>query len=413
MIKSETCLLKNGVRLVMCEDKTKNKTFMQITVKYGGLNKKFKYDGVEYEIKPGTAHLLEHTLVENSIYGNLFDYLKEEYVTTNATTSPKTTSFYMDTVENAMRHLVELIKVVNITNFNDDVLNQTKKPVLEEIRRGQDRAYEEFNIASINTLLVNNTFINNLGSANDINSITSSELKFIHDVFYIPSNQTIAISGNFDIEEVKKLVTDTYNEINITNHEFEILDLHEENSISKDFVHIIKPDLDEIVRISFKVNISSFSPKDRVKLSFYGSYFLEYNFNDSSDIFKTIKKENLSPYSVGKSINMIYDDYLIISFSLYGNNVERFKTLVLDIINKKPFDEEMFNLMKKQSIIELINRNDHCSRMLSPFLSNVLEFNYYDIDRISDIEEFTKEEYMSFLNSLDFTNYSISIQTKE
>ena len=155
------------------------------------------------------------------------------------------------------------------------------------------------------------------------------------------------------------------------------------------------------------------TPKERVKLSFYSTFFLDYNFDDSSEIFKTIKKENLSPYSVNKSINIMYDDYVILSFTLYGNNVDRFKELVLDIMDKKPFDEEMFELMKKENTISLINRNDHCSRMLSPFVSNVVDFKYYDIDKLSDIEEFTKEDYQNMMNSLDFSHYTICVQTKE
>ena len=109
----------------------------------------------------------------------------------------------------------------------------------------------------------------------------------------------------------------------------------------------------------------------------------------------------------------MYDDYIILSFTLYGNNVDRFKELVLDIVNNKPFDNEMFELMKKENLINLINRNDHCSRMLSPFVSNVVDFKYYDVDKISDIEEFTKEDYENIINSLDFSHYTVCVQTKE
>lgn len=413
MTKCETCVLKNGIRLVLCEDQTKNRTFMEIIVNYGGTNKKFKCNDKEYEIIPGSAHLLEHTLIEASEYGNMFDYLSDKYVSFNASTSAKLTTFYMDTVSDANDRLIELINVVNKTVFNDELLEKVKAPVLEEIRMGADRQYEEFTIASINSLLTQNVFINNLGKVEDIAKIDSEYLKFIHDVFYQPENQVIAISGNFDSEKVKKLIEETYDKIEFNNYKYEVLDKREDDEVKDKFVKIVKPDLDEIIKISFKVNISSLTPKERVKLSFYSTFFLDYNFDDSSEIFKTIKKENLSPYSVNKSINIMYDDYVILSFTLYGNNVDRFKELVLDIMDKKPFDEEMFELMKKENTISLINRNDHCSRMLSPFVSNVVDFKYYDIDKLSDIEEFTKEDYQNMMNSLDFSHYTICVQTKE
>lgn len=413
MTKCETCVLKNGIRLVLCEDQTKNRTFMKIIVNYGGAIKKIKYDGKEYDIIPGAAHLLEHTLIEASEYGNMFDYLSDKYVSFNATTSSKLTSFYMDTVSNAYDRLLELINVVNNASFNDELLDNTKAPVLEEIRMGADRQYEEFAIASINSLLTQNVFINNLGTLEDITKIDSEYLKFIHSVFYRPENQVIALSGNFDSEKVKRIIEDAYDKIEFDDSKYELLDKHEDDEVSKDYVKIIKPDLDEIIKMSFKINIGSLTPKERVKLSFYISFFLDYNFDDSSDLFKTIKKENLSPYSVNRNINTMYDDYIILSFTLYGNNVDRFKELVLDIIDKKPFDEEMFELMKKENLINLINRNDHCSRMLAPFVANVVDFKYYDVDKLSDIEKFTVTDYQNTLNSLDFSHYTICVQTKE
>lgn len=413
MTKCETCVLKNGIRLVLCEDQTKNRTFMKIIVNYGGAIKKIKYDGKEYDIIPGAAHLLEHTLIEASEYGNMFDYLSDKYVSFNATTSSKLTSFYMDTVSNAYDRLLELINVVNNASFNDELLDNTKAPVLEEIRMGADRQYEEFAIASINSLLTQNVFINNLGTLEDITKIDSEYLKFIHSVFYRPENQVIALSGNFDSEKVKRIIEEAYDKIEFDDSKYELLDKHEDDEVSKDYVKIIKPDLDEIIKMSFKINIGSLTPKERVKLSFYISFFLDYNFDDSSDLFKTIKKENLSPYSVNRNINTMYDDYIILSFTLYGNNVDRFKELVLDIIDKKPFDEEMFELMKKENLINLINRNDHCSRMLAPFVANVVDFKYYDVDKLSDIEEFTITDYQNTLNSLDFSHYTICVQTKE
>ena len=229
MTKCETCVLKNGIRLVLCEDQTKNRTFMEIIVNYGGTNKKFKCNDKEYEIIPGSAHLLEHTLIEASEYGNMFDYLSDKYVSFNASTSAKLTTFYMDTVSDANDRLIELINVVNKTVFNDELLEKVKAPVLEEIRMGADRQYEEFTIASINSLLTQNVFINNLGKVEDIAKIDSEYLKFIHDVFYQPENQVIAISGNFDSEKVKKLIEETYDKIEFNNYKYEVLDKHEDD----------------------------------------------------------------------------------------------------------------------------------------------------------------------------------------
>lgn len=43
MIKHSTMLLPNNVRLVLSEDKSKNQTYAEISVLYGGMTEKYKY----------------------------------------------------------------------------------------------------------------------------------------------------------------------------------------------------------------------------------------------------------------------------------------------------------------------------------------------------------------------------------
>ena len=60
MIKHSTMLLPNNVRLVLSEDKSKNQTYAEISVLYGGMTEKYKYQEKKKKITPGLAHLMEH-----------------------------------------------------------------------------------------------------------------------------------------------------------------------------------------------------------------------------------------------------------------------------------------------------------------------------------------------------------------
>ena len=51
--------------------------------------------------------------------------------------------------------------------------------------------------------------------------------------------------------------------------------------------------------------------------------------------------------------------------------------------------------------------------MLIPFISNVLEFDYPYMDKISDIENMTYEGFVSAIKKLDFSNYNITIITNK
>ena len=73
----------------------------------------------------------------------------------------------------------------------------------------------------------------------------------------------------------------------------------------------------------------------------------------------------------------------------------------------------MFELWKKETLIKMIIRQNRVYSSGQAFLENVLTFGYNDIDKISDIEEFSLKDYKEFLNKLDFSNYTIVRQTKK
>lgn len=413
MIKTETIVLDNKVRLVFSSDKSKNQTYAEVIVNYGGMNKKFKVKDKVYTIPEGMAHLLEHSIVENNIYGNMFEFLKDEYVEFNARTSSTRTSFFINTVFDFERHLVELINIVNHPIFDSEKLKNIKKPIIEEIKRGQDRTYKKLN-EKINYCTLNNThFKDCLGSVEDITNISADFMQIVYDTFYQPSNQTIFIAGNFDIKKITKVIENAYKELNKEEIEYEILDKKETTKVRKKKAHIKDPEFDEIVNITFKVDTSKLTPKEKVKGTFYLGHFLDYNFNDASKTFRTLTENKDTVYSIDRSLSCHIKDMYIIDFSMMGTNRKHFKKLVFDVIKNKYYDEEMFNLWKKETLIEMIVRSSYPFRLGIAMLDNIMTFGYHYNDTIQDIEEFSLEDYINFLEKLEFKDFCIVYQTKK
>lgn len=413
MIKHETILLPNNTRLVLSQDKSKHQTYAEISVCFGGLTSKYKYLNKRESVTPGIAHLLEHYLVEHNLYGNMFDYLKDKYVDFNARTSATETSFYIDTVYDFETHLEELIRIVNMPIFDESVLANVKKPIIEEIKRTKDRPYFKFNQkmndCSYREIKVRET----TGTEKSVNGITVEEMKKIHDIFYQPKNQTIFIAGNFDIKKVVKQIEDIYASINRETLEYQILDKKETAKVRHKKGHVVDPEYDELINISFKVDLSKLTPKERVKSTFYLSHFLNYNFNDSSTIYQTLTRDKDTVYSISTGTTYFIKDICFIDIGMYGTNVKKFKRLVLDVIKNKYCDKEMFELWKKECLINMIIRESRVYSSGTAFLENIKIFDYLDVDKISDIEAFSLKDYEYFLNKLDFSNYTIVTQTKK
>lgn len=51
--------------------------------------------------------------------------------------------------------------------------------------------------------------------------------------------------------------------------------------------------------------------------------------------------------------------------------------------------------------------------MINPFIDNILTYNYFDIDKISDIESQTYDDFNNMISKLDFSNYCIVEMLKE
>ena len=206
MIKTTIKKLKNGLTMVLVEDKNKNQTTAVLTVKYGTKVSHVKVLDEIIEIKPGLAHLLEHTLIENSIYGNVSAYFNNNYVTYNGFTSSKTTYFPIKTIKDFKKHLKVLLDYINVIDFNEEKLEEIKKPIVDEIIRSKDRSYYKFNEV-VSSMANNKTkFVGNLGEIDDVLKISVQELKRVHEIMYQPSNQILSISGNFDTDDILKYV---------------------------------------------------------------------------------------------------------------------------------------------------------------------------------------------------------------
>jgi len=77
-------------------------------------------------------------------------------------------------------------------------------------------------------------------------------------------------------------------------------------------------------------------------------------------------------------------------------------------MNKKEVNEEDFEIRRKQSILNLVLREDNLSDTMIPFIDNIIKYGYDDIDTISDMEEQAFDEYKNMIESLDFSNFVIA-----
>ena len=413
MIKTTIKKLKNGLTMVLVEDKSKNQTSAVLTVKYGTKVSHVKVGDEIIEIKPGLAHLLEHTLIENSIYGNVSAYFNDNYVNYNGFTSSKITYFPIKTIKDFKKHLKVLLDYINVIDFNEEKLEEIKKPIVDEIIRSKDRTYYKFNEAV--SILANNKtkFVGNLGEVNDVLKISVQELSRVHEIMYQPSNQILSISGNFDTDDIIKYVENLYDEYNIPVIEYQILDEEDTCEYEKKEITIIDEKYDPICSLEYKIDLSNFTKEERLKLDYYISYFLTYNFSDNSKTYKRVKDEHLSAFSFSCSKDFITRNVLLVRVVLNTTEYDKVKDIIQDVFDNIYMDKEYFELWKRESLIKIIKREKNHNLIRKSLTNNILDFDIYYNEGIDFIESMSFEEMKSLIERMDFSNYLFAKEFKD
>lgn len=404
--------LKNGLKLILVRDTDVHSYHFDFYVNFGGLNQEVIIDNKKINIPCGVAHFLEHTLIEKSKYGNLVELFSKKDIKFNGITNYQRTAYYFSTMHNFKGSIKKLLVALHDKKIKNIDISLIKEPIIEEL---QDKKDEKF--FKLSSLIFRNMFSslperNVIGTLNDINKIDYDILLLCHDIFYVPSNEVIFISGNFIIDDMIKYIESIYDNLSFKDIKYELPKIEEANKVKvKEDSFKTKTNKD-YTKISYKIDISKLTSFEKVKLSFYLSYLIDDNFSNRSNLNLNLLKNNITVYDLDCNDNYV-DKYLVFEIGTFTNKKEKFVSIITDKINNLEFNEDKFLIHKNKTIINFLLRDDTLGAFINPFVDNILTFGYYDYDKISDIEALSFTEYKEMINKLDFSNYTINSFYKE
>ena len=411
MNKAKFITLDNGLTILIYTDNSKSTNHVELYTFFGGNNGEYvDYNGNTRSIKPGTAHLLEHYICENTVEGNLLDNLRKyNILSCNGGTNNENTSYFFNTVTNFYECLETFLRGIYNISFTKEKLDKTKMAVYSEIRDDKNNEKNKIIEKKINGLFTINR--KTLGSSSSVKSITIKEIKDVYDNIYIPCNQFLVLAGNFDYDKTLSLVKNIYKEISFKNDKklskvSDVKDVIKKRTIYKsDYI-------DEVI-LTFKIDVSSLSCFDKYKLDWYLSFFLDINFSKYSKINEYIN--SCSDYVDDISAYLYYfNGYFVIDVIAFTKKVNEFEKLVLSSIKNRDSNErEVFELVKKDAITRISVRKDSISNYVAPTEENYIRFGYLDDDDIDVIDKFNYDEYDKIISNIDFTNYSVFYRKKK
>lgn len=203
--------LPNGLHVILHQDRSLPVVATYVLYHVGSKN--------ESPDRTGFAHFFEHLMfegTENIKRGQIDKLISGAGGNLNASTSFDATDYFFNLPSNQLKLALWIESERMLHAKIDSVGVETQRQVVKEERRlryeNQPYGTVFFNLAS--TVFAGTPYAwTPIGEAQYIDQATIDEFRAFYKKYYVPNNATLAIAGDFDIEETKKLVEAYFGEI--------------------------------------------------------------------------------------------------------------------------------------------------------------------------------------------------------
>lgn len=204
--------LDNGIKYIIVNDSHLKKSFVTVSVNIGSYSNPEGYDGL--------AHFLEHMLFMGSKkYPNenyYHDKLNQLGGSSNAYTDVMETVYYFNVFDQGLNEIMDIFSRFFIDPlFDPDSVNREINAVDSEHKKNIHKDFwKKFQLMLYltNPDSYTNQFIT--GSLNTLNKldIRDEVIKF-YEKYYVPQNISICIGSSQPVEQIEKMIVDTFGHI--------------------------------------------------------------------------------------------------------------------------------------------------------------------------------------------------------
>ena len=198
-------VLANGLRVFLLPKNDFNETYGIISTNFGsvdtGIVSRETKQVTQYPA--GIAHFLEHKLFEGPQGKDLLVEFTKLGAESNAFTSFTRTSYLFSATDNISENLQLLQELVHRADFTKESILREQDIIGQEIEMYQDNPDYRLFFGALANLYPQTPLSEDIaGTKESISEITVENLKENFSNFYHPSNMTLFVIGNFDLEQI-------------------------------------------------------------------------------------------------------------------------------------------------------------------------------------------------------------------
>jgi len=205
--------LRNGLKVFLLPKRDFNETYGIMTANFGSIDTSFIPRGSNQAVQypAGVAHFLEHKLFEDENGQDFLQQFVELGAESNAFTSFTKTSYLFSATDNVLENVRLLQSLLENAYFTEESVQREQGIIQQEIDMYKDNPDYCLFFHTLANLYPDTPLAEDIaGSVESIAEITVEDLDENFETFYHPSNMSLLLIGNFDLEKTIAVIREQH-----------------------------------------------------------------------------------------------------------------------------------------------------------------------------------------------------------
>lgn len=401
-------VLDNGLTVYLYPTNKSKNFYITVSTHFGAEVMSYKKNNKVYDVTKGSAHFLEHRVMDFTKNVDAMNKINELGSIVNAYTTYKGTNYNLYGVEDIYTNMGLLFDRVFKANIKKEDVEMERGIILEEYYMYDADPYYKAQTTLLKNCF-NDSFIKYLviGTEDGIKTVSYKELNRLYKDFYTLDNMFIVVTGNFILEDVLNYINNYMKGIKTTKCNCKVIKPVENYKVNVSYEELTGSTDEAKIVIGYKVKNSN--PKKKIINRLLMDMILSENFDKTGSSYLRLMNEGLNRFSY--FVEEV-DDYFLIAFTGSTNEYEKFTNIIDEEIKNLDFTKEALERKTKGYISNLILSFEYNENVEDNITSGLFDYNKVLNDMESIIKKVTLNDVKEVIKCIDITNKSVLIMKK-
>lgn len=401
-------VLDNGLTVYLYPTNKSKNFYITLSTHFGAEVMSYKKNNKVYDVTKGSAHFLEHRVMDFTKNVDAMNKINELGSIVNAYTTYKGTNYNLYGVEDIYTNMGLLFDRVFKANIKKEDVEMERGIILEEYYMYDADPYYKAQTTLLKNCF-NSSFIKYLviGTEDGIKTVSYKELNRLYKDFYTLDNIFIVVTGNFILEDVLNYINNYMKGIKTTKCNCKVIKPVENYKVNVSYEELTGSTDEAKIVIGYKVKNSN--PKKKIVNRLLMDMILSENFDKTGSSYLRLMNEGLNRFSY--FVEEV-DDYFLIAFTGSTNEYEKFTNIIDEEIKNLDFTKEALERKTKGYISNLILSFEYIENVEDNITSGLFDYNKVLNNMESIIKKVTLNDVKEVIKCIDTTNKSVLIMKK-